>query len=371
METEKVALIAVIGASPAVLTETVWGLHAEKPELVPDEVKIFTTQYGWDTFNKNVLTAENGSSVWEDLQTKVGKEIILRKHIFEDKKGGVLKDIVTCEDQELVADQLLKGIREYKNPMQETYRLVGSVAGGRKSMSALMYAAMSLGADADDIITHVLADDKVLAFNDFYFPGQTKQQLEPRGGDKSLTMTAADVKIDLAEIPFVPLATLVKNSDFSTAGTFTKLVQRARQTVEKVGIKKTKIRVHKSKCIVRINNREIEGLTPHEYALLAIMAEHAMNNKDDSTKQISCDQVYAIRDKMRENKQFPSSICETKNMYFITQKTDNTASDCLASVKFDLKKRLKDQGFEAVIKDAFSHGKVGFRKITDIDFTSK
>lgn len=386
METEKVALVAVLGTSPAVLTETIWALHTEKPELVPDVVKIFTTQVGWDKFEKNVYTPANGPSVWEDLQNKVGKEITVSKCIFQDRRGGDLKDIITCKDQELVADQLLKGIRECKNPMQEPYRLVGSVAGGRKSMSALMYAAMSLGADADDIITHVLADDKVLGFEDFYFPGQTKQQLEPRGGDKSLTMTAADVKIDLAEIPFVPLATLVKNSDFSTAGTFSKLVQQARQTVAKIRPQNTTIRLSKKECKVTINGQPLK-LKVDEYALMAIIVEYANAHRGEKDRRLPDHEATektlkdiqeslpkAVREEIRKGKKKKDgkAVDERANAFLKAENWENGISTTFNSVRFRLRETLIKNGFEEVAEDAFPKSqKAGFNEITDIKFSNK
>ena len=377
MEREKIALITVLGTSPAVLTETVWGLYTEKPELVPDEVKVYTTVKGWETFNRRVLSQQDGPSVWEDLQAKVGKEIVLRKHIFEDNKGGDLKDIVTCEDQELVADQLLKGIREYKNPKQEHYRLVGSVAGGRKSMSALMYAAMSLGADADDIVTHVLVDDAVLPFQDFYFSGQEKQHLETisRGGE-ALTLTAAEVKIDLAELPFVPLATLVKNSDFDSAGSFSQLVQRARQTVAKIRPRETKIRISKSECKVYINDEPLElPLAP--YLLFTVTAGYSMQHKGRADRILRTDDVYDTISRLKEDKKLPPVIinktdakagAKNYNKFFKLDNWNEKFPDDLERVKSELKKILINSGYDDVVKDIIRHGNIGFCNITDIKF---
>lgn len=385
MEREKIALITVLGTSPAVLTETVWGLYTEKPELVPDEVKVYTTVKGWETFNRRVLSQQDGPSVWEDLQAKVGKEIVLRKHIFEDNKGGDLKDIVTCEDQELVADQLLKGIREYKNPKQEPYRLVGSVAGGRKSMSALMYAAMSLGANADDIVTHVLVDDAVLPFQDFYFSGQEKQHLETisRGGE-ALTLTAAEVKIDLAELPFVPLATLVKNADFDSAGSFSQLVQRARQTVAKISPQETKIRISTSECKVIINGQPLI-LNPAQYALMAIMAVYSVGKRTEKDRRLpNYEKAEKMLHILQDENLLPAAVLEEirkgktkkdgnpvdKNGFaFLREKCwKNGIANTFGKIKFELKEILIQHGFEEVAEDSLQNRKTGFYEITDIKF---
>ena len=55
-------LVAGMGTSPAVLTETVWALaHQEKP-VVPDEVVVITTKSGKDALRKAIMS--EASSVW-------------------------------------------------------------------------------------------------------------------------------------------------------------------------------------------------------------------------------------------------------------------------------------------------------------------
>ena len=56
-------LIAGMGTSPAVLTETVWALaHQEKP-VVPDEVMVITTKSGKDALCAAVMSG--APCVWE------------------------------------------------------------------------------------------------------------------------------------------------------------------------------------------------------------------------------------------------------------------------------------------------------------------
>ncbi len=372
MEQEKVVLVTVVGTSPAVVTETLWALKEERPELLPDEVKIYTTKKGWETFEQKVLNKKRGKSVWEDLQEKVGKEITLRKHVFEDTQGGDLADIVSCTDQELVADQLLRGIREYKNANHETCRLVGSVAGGRKSMSALMYAAMSLGADARDIITHVLVDDKALAFPDFYFSGQEQQHMVSTRGSQTQELRAADVKIELAEIPFVPLATLVKNSDFSTAGTFSKLVQRARQTVVNISSEKTKLRVCTRECKVIINEQPL-ALKAEEYAMMAIMAKYAQMRKKESPERIPNSKIaLQVLQGLNAAGSLPSeakSGIEQGRLFFRAENWENGYPDNFNKIKSHLKNTLISNGFAEIAEDALSaRGSIGFNLVKDIKF---
>lgn len=43
---KKVVLVAGIGTTPAVLTETVWALAHQKEPVVPDEVVVISTKRG-------------------------------------------------------------------------------------------------------------------------------------------------------------------------------------------------------------------------------------------------------------------------------------------------------------------------------------
>lgn len=366
---EKVVLIAVVGMSPAVITETIWGLGLDKPELLPDEVKICTTRTGWNSLSAAILDTQNGCSVWEELQDKLGKKITLSKHIFHNELGADLEDIISGADQELVANQLLKCIREYKNPQQEVCRIVASIAGGRKSMSALMYAAMSLGAEADDIITHVLADEKATNCRAFFFPEQSQQQLQTYVNKQQQEFTAKEVRIDLAEIPFVPLASLVKGSDFESGGAFSKLVRRARQTVANISPEDTKIRISRSSCTAWINGQEIR-LHHEAYALLAVMVLRA-NGAHGASIALTQEEIYQSLIKLRDNHLLPAELmlkakqAKESGRVGIFDKKKWQDSNFFAKVKNRLKTALESD-FPSVVADAFGHGTIGFRHIHDV-----
>ena len=377
-EEERIVLISVVGMSPAVVTESIWGLHLEHPELVPDEVVVYTTRVAWDNLHKALTSTHEGTSVWEDLQQKVGKNMVLRKRIFEDTQGGELADIVSSADQEVVADQLLRGIREFKNPQQEKYRVVASVAGGRKSMSALMYAAMSLGAEADDVITHVLADDVATSCPEFFFPAQVQQELVNRKGE---SFTAGEVRIDLAEIPFVPLASLVKHTDFKADGCFTKLVKRAREAVARLSPEETRIRLSKKGCVVHINGQELK-LDDRPYTLMAIMAAHATQNNVPLSSKAAIELLSDLRKlqwlpleilrRMEENEKKAQQ--EEKDRigplakFYVAAEWEKGFPEGFAKAKSDLKKALESNGYQLVAEDAFGHGRIGFQRIRNVKF---
>ena len=121
-------------------------------------------------------------------------------------KSDWLEDLRTPEENAATANFILAELRRWVETPDT--RLVLSIAGGRKTMGALLYACISLLGRETDRLTHVLVNDP---FDDprlkprFYFPQQPQQQLIAMDGR---AVSAADAKIDLADLPFVPLRNL-------------------------------------------------------------------------------------------------------------------------------------------------------------------
>ncbi len=203
----EVVLFAVSGMSPAVLTETVWALAQEKPALIPDRVVVVTTVLGRQKIRDELLTGE-----WEKLQRAVNADERLEfgdtgHHLRVITRGTVeLDDIRTPADNAAAADFILEQLRSLvENP---DIRVVATIAGGRKTMSALLYGCMSLIGREADRITHVLVDGRLEQRRDpkFFFPTNKE---EARG-------------VCLADIPFVPLRNRFRDLD-EMPGSFNRL----------------------------------------------------------------------------------------------------------------------------------------------------
>ncbi len=59
-------LVAGMGTSPVVLTETVWALAHQEQPVVPDEIVVITTKSGKDALRTAVMSG--APSVWERLK---------------------------------------------------------------------------------------------------------------------------------------------------------------------------------------------------------------------------------------------------------------------------------------------------------------
>lgn len=375
MDKKKTVLVAVTGTSPSVLTETVWALYKEKPDYLPEEIHVCSTSTGADKVEKLLATQTKGdNTVWLDLKKAVGKEMHIKYHRFENPEdGSLLSDIQDSADQKLVADQLLQVVRSLKDPMQEECRIVCSIAGGRKSMSALMYAVMSLAGDGGDIITHVLVDERVTTCPDFFYPGQVKQKLMNRAGEE---ITAKDVQVELAEIPFVPLHSLLGDKQRSKAkGTFATLVKRARAELVVDMEWETKIRVSTTKCAVEINGKTVE-LKPNAYLLMAILVTARMEDSHRGVEPgpLTNERIGNIYDAIGKDGFVARVVGEGSatalKEELDTIKTSGTAPANFTKTKNLLKDTLRSAGFAEVADDALPSGKVGFIRIRDVDFAN-
>ena len=219
----EIVLLAVTGMSPAVLTETVWALAREKPATIPDHVIVLTTLAGSHAIEQELLTppSPKSDSVWQTLRRAIlgpaadaDRRLIVdppRVILAADPRTGIsrpLEDIRTPRDNEAVAEYILEEVRRVaENP---DVRLVASLAGGRKTMGALLYAALTLLGRETDRLTHVLVNEP---FEDprlqprFYFPAPNPvlHRAPSTANRASGEHSSADARIELADVPFVPL----------------------------------------------------------------------------------------------------------------------------------------------------------------------
>ena len=205
---KRVVLIAGIGTSPAVLTETVWALaHAVRP-VIPDEIVVVTTAAG-----KRKVQSEILGGVWSDLKAALCRERIkgaenLRLgetsiRVLPDAEGNEIDDLRSAADNLRAADFMLGVVRQYtEDPTTVVY---ASIAGGRKTMSALLLSCMSLLGRADDKVFHVLTTPEATSLRPtFHFPRRgVKHEFQDAG--RLRTISAAKVAIELFEVPFVPV----------------------------------------------------------------------------------------------------------------------------------------------------------------------
>lgn len=208
-----VVLFAVVGMSPAVLTETVWALAHEREPVIPDRVVVLTTVTARDQIVRQLFEQDTDQTCgWERLKTALSHQGFNLDgklkfgntgdsiRVFTNADGSrELADIATSEDNAAASDFMLRHLREFTaNP---STAVIASIAGGRKTMSALMISCMSLLGREHDRVCHVLVNppfDSPLT-PPFLFPVKGAKHLD-RGGKSH---NAASANIELTYVPYV------------------------------------------------------------------------------------------------------------------------------------------------------------------------
>jgi CRISPR-associated protein (TIGR02584 family) len=205
-------LIAVTGLSPAIVTETVWALAQEKPRILPQRVIFITTGIGAVKIREQLhtpLPAFDGQTAWQALRTALkakDHELIAEEPRLisrANKKTGTLDtlaDIQTPEENDIAASFILEEVRRVT--MNPDTPLIASIAGGRKTMGALLHAAVTLLGRETDRLTHVLVSPPYETMPGFFFPDQPGPALKDREGKEH---APAQARVQLADVPFVPL----------------------------------------------------------------------------------------------------------------------------------------------------------------------
>lgn len=218
-------LLALCGTSPAVVTETVWALANRREPSIPDRVVVLTTTVGREAVRQ--LLFENGG--WRRLKTVLGTPANKLKfgmtgdsvRVFPDAAGTCdLKDIESVSDGAAVGDFILATLREFTETPGT--RVTLSIAGGRKSMSALGALAMSMLGRPGDALCHVLINspyDNPQLSPPFLFPEGYVRRL-PDGGEHA----DGDAAICLHEIPFVRCREIFRREYGRLPGTFAETV---------------------------------------------------------------------------------------------------------------------------------------------------
>ncbi len=272
---EATVLFAVVGNSPAVLTETIWALAQSRPAVIPGRVVVLTTSVG-ATQIRSALFAPSaacaGRPVWEALRAALqakGHDLDgrlrfgdtaddIRVFTAADPRHGCsreLDDIRDVHANNAVADFILEKLRAFTETPNS--QIIASIAGGRKTMGALLYACMSLIGRDGDRITHVLVpspfDDARLSPR-FFFPAQEQQRLRAEDGQIYL---AENARIELADMPFVPLRNRLADTG-GMPGTFSFLVRRFRQRLADAGAPPAVVRLYPARNMVLVNHTEIK-----------------------------------------------------------------------------------------------------------------
>ena len=246
----RTTLLAVSGMSPAILTETLWALAHEDTPCLPDEIIVVTTTRGRADLERELFTARPdwaGLTVWQALRRAIlGPDAerdprlqfrecrLVTLHDPATGRARELDDLRTRAENAAAAELLLDEVRRLT--ANDDTRLIASLAGGRKTMGALLHAAVSLLGRRQDRLTHILVSDpfdQPALRPRFFFPGQPGGHFllpTPEGGTRPVP--ASQATLELADVPFVSLHNLFRDHLGRAPGGFQQLMQTAAGLVD-------------------------------------------------------------------------------------------------------------------------------------------
>ena len=281
MSNEKdVVLVAGIGTSPAVLTETVWALAHQKPAVVPDKVVVITTTSGKSGLVKALLSGQD--CVWEQLKSALCKDKITIEgrlsftedsiKVMLDSKDKRLKDLRNGEENLDAADFMLGEIRQYTEDPSKI--VLCSIAGGRKTMSALLFSCMSLLGREQDKVYHVLIPPKYDCgmAPPFYFPqkGVVHELLDRGRKPTGKKIQSSKIGIELFDVPYVRMRGWFQEKFKTLPPSYRKLVAKV-QTVAPSAVVRPEVEIDAWNCAVRVGGVELRP-SPYEFAVLIMLA---------------------------------------------------------------------------------------------------
>jgi len=246
----KTVLLVVSGMSPAIITETVWALAQGTPSIIPDEVAVITTRRGEADLIRELFTslpAWGSRDVWQTLRRALLTDPADPRLEFKPRRIFTINDPVTGRSRELddirteaensaAAELILDEVRRLT--ANDDTRVIASLAGGRKTMGALLHAAISLLGRPQDRLTHILVNeplDNPLLRPKFYLPGQPGGDHElPRPDEPPLKVANKEARPQLAYVPFAPLHHVFREHLGRLPGTFAELIRTASGLVEEL-----------------------------------------------------------------------------------------------------------------------------------------
>jgi CRISPR-associated protein (TIGR02584 family) len=233
MEPVKNILICVVGMSPQVVTETLYALmfQQQKPITI-DEIHLISTTDGLDSIKKYLLLPVKGYfyQFCEDYGLEPHK-ILVVENVITHFDGRPLQDIRTSDENEAARDFIVQYIAVQSR--RDDTRIFASIAGGRKTMSAYMSLAMNLYGRPEDSLSHVLVypSEQELGW-DFYYPRPKVKKIKLKNGT---VMPMKDVRIELAEIPFVKLRPILEGYLKEKYQNIETLFQISQKTIDALG----------------------------------------------------------------------------------------------------------------------------------------
>ncbi|EKO3843044.1 TPA: TIGR02584 family CRISPR-associated protein [Vibrio harveyi] len=203
-------LLSTTGASPQVLTETLFAI-AQSGRPFPDEVYVITTMSTKDMLLNGLIRDGHLEALKNEYELPEFKFDERNVWLIENDKGEFIDDAKSIEDQTFMADFITRKV--YELALDGNTAIHASLAGGRKTMAFYFGYAMSMFGRAQDTLSHVFVDDDYEFVRDFWYPTKQPKWVTGKNGRGEIDVSQATVT--LAEIPFVRMRNAIDQHIFS------------------------------------------------------------------------------------------------------------------------------------------------------------
>jgi CRISPR-associated protein (TIGR02584 family) len=264
--------VFVAGITPQIVTETIYALAQKIPPVLPDELYIITTATGkkhvQETLtNRNILQSLFTAYHIPPVPLTEKSFIVARTH----SDGRELDDIRDEKENEIMGNLITTFLQE--KTRDRSTRLHCSIAGGRKTMSFYMGAALQLFGRPWDRLYHVLVSPEFESNPAFFYKPKKNKIIESRQANGTVTQFNTDnAKIHLAELPFIRLRDKLSH----TGKNFRELVEEGQKEIDAAFLQ-PEILVSLSERSLRIGNTDIR-LLPVQLALYSALLKRKIGN---------------------------------------------------------------------------------------------
>ena len=272
-------LLAVVGLSPQVVTETLFALHQQRREV--HAIHLITTRQGKELINANLLSPRDGRYYQYLREYDIDQNgidfSVENVHTIKNINSIEIDDITDDEENEWLLKKCLEmtfGLTRDSNTA-----IFFSIAGGRKTMSACLMVAAQMYGRPQDRVFHVLVSPEFESNRDFYFPPRKSVPIELKDKDgQPFIKETKYAKINLVPIPFVSIRDQISNDllhDPKDPATLMLSLVRDKPYTLTVDIPASKL---------RYKTLEIDMMP----ARLALFAFFAMQKKECKRDLLSC-----------------------------------------------------------------------------------
>ncbi len=274
-------LLCVLGRSPAILTETLYGLvHKDEP-FIPNKIEVITTKIGAEQC-KLALFKDNGGWFYKFCKEYGIEGIQFTEsdiYCIKDSEGQDIEDIRNAEDNTALANLITSRIQYHTQLNSELHV---SLAGGRKTMGYYAGYILSIFGRPKDRLSHVLVDSKFEGLKNFFYPTKSTNPIQGHDGNLLDTKKA---RVELADIPFIRLRGALDKKLITGKLSFEEIIKRMEETISGP----PKITLIRKENALLINNQEIK-LKPIDFIFYDWVASKS-NKLEVPLTENNCDEI--------------------------------------------------------------------------------